>query len=488
MTSLLGVAEEDSIITAPSRQSPRGTNGRAEPRLVEVPIARLAPAPENSDVYRPILDNDPEIVALAESIRTHGVKEPLVVTRDRFILSGHRRHVAARLAGLSTVPCRVEPFRRADDPERFLRLLTQCNLQRVKSFDEQLREAVIVANPEESYAALLDHRAEQSRIHVKPIQLRKRRRRCAISAAKRPFLEAIRRVLDERRDFWPMSVRAIHYALLGNPPLRHAGKRNSGYRNDLSSYKNAVDLCARARLAYEIPMEAMADDTRPVVTWQVYRNVDGFLRGQIDGFLKDFWRDLMQSQSVHIEIVGEKSTILPIIRPVASDYCIPLTIGRGYCSIPPRAAVAERYEKSGKDRLALLILSDFDPEGEDIAESFARSLRDDFDAEDVVPIKVALTAAQVAEYDLPPILEAKSGSSRYKGFAAAHGDAVHELEALSPDLLQTILREAIEQVVDRPALNHEIEREKADAARLAGVRRTVCEMLKTVDLGDANGG
>jgi ParB-like chromosome segregation protein Spo0J len=460
--------------------------GRAR-GVARVSLARLTPAPENSDVYRPVRDDDPEIVALAESIKKHGMKEPLVITRDYFIISGHRRFAAARLAGLKTVPCRIEPFRRADDPERFLRLLAECNRQRVKSFDEKLREAVIEADPEDAYTALLDHREEQTRLDVKPIQLRERRRRCEISAAKRPFLEAIKRVLDDRRDYWPMSVRQIHYALLNAPPLTHASKRNSTYRNDQASYRKLVELSARARLAYEIPMEAIADDTRPVVTWEVYRDVGAFLRGQIDGFLKGYWRDLMQSQPCHIEIIGEKNTILPIIQPVAADYCIPLTIGRGYASLPPRAAIVERYENSGKDRLVLLVLSDFDPEGEDIPESFARSLRDDFGVSDVVPIKVALTAEQVAEYDLPPILEAKKKSSRYKRFAAAHGDVVHELEALSPNVLQTILREAIEQVVDRRALNREIEREKADAARLAGIRRMVCEMLKTVDLSDGEG-
>src|SRR5579871_1789829 len=108
----------------------------------------------------------------------------------------------------------------------------------------------------------------------------------------------------------------------------------------------------------------------------------------------------MQSQPNHVEIVGEKNTIEGVIRPIAMDYTIPYTIGRGYSSLPPRYAMAQRFKQSGKEQLVLLVLSDFDPEGEDIAESFARSMRDDFGIKRIVPIKVALTSEQVQEMPL----------------------------------------------------------------------------------------
>jgi len=48
-----------------------------------------------------------DVTALAESIRQHGIIEPLVVTSDGRLLAGHRRLAAARLAGLKQVPVRV---------------------------------------------------------------------------------------------------------------------------------------------------------------------------------------------------------------------------------------------------------------------------------------------------------------------------------------------------------------------------------------------
>jgi hypothetical protein len=80
-----------------------------------------------------------------------------------------------------------------------------------------------------------------------------------------------------------------------------------------------------------IPFEAIEDPTRPVEAWNFHRGMGPFLREEFDQFLKGYYRDLQQSQPNHMEIVGEKNTIDNIIRPVAAEFCIPMTIGRGYC-------------------------------------------------------------------------------------------------------------------------------------------------------------
>ncbi len=186
---------------------------------------------------------------------------------------------------------------------------------------------------------------------------------------------------------------------------------------------------------------------------------------------------MQQSQSKHIEIIGEKNTLRNIIQPPAAEYGIPMTLGRGYCSLPPRLAMAERYKRSGKDRLILLASTDFDPDGEEIAHSFARSMRDDFGINAIDPIKVALTADQVAEYELPPKMAAKPTSVNYKRFVEQHGHNVFEVEAISGDQLQGLLRDAIDSVLDVEAFNHEIAQEKADAAQLQAFRNTANDVM-----------
>lgn len=463
------------------RRNGRRGSANGELRLVPIrliPVEDLTPSPENDTLYRPINPADPEIIELARSVKANGVQEPLIVTADYFILSGHRRLVAAKLARLTTVPCKVLDFRKHQDHDRFMGLLRECNRQRVKSFDEKLREETLSANPEVAYQALIEHREERSKVAIDTLDIREERRRAKISPAKGPFLEAIKSIIEERKHFWPLSDRQIHYALLNDPPLTHASKRDSTYSNDRASYKALTDLLTRARIAREIPMSVIQDATRPVTLWDVHGDVQAFIRQETTGFCQHYWRDLLQSQPNHIEIVGEKNTIEPIIRPVAARSCIPITIGRGYCSLRPRFDIAERFRKSGKDRLILLILSDFDPDGEEIAHSLARSLRDDFTIEKITPVKVALTADHVEEFDLPPNLEAKATSKQYRRFVGKYGKDCWELEALPPETLQRILQEAIDQVIDVEALNREIDQEKADAAKLVGVRRVMLDTLR----------
>src|SRR5262249_18570975 len=162
----------------------------------------------------------------------------------------------------------------------------------------------------------------------------------------------------------------------------------------LQSYKSADELIVRARFEGLIPFEAIDDKTRSVVTLSVHQQPATFIRQELDGFLKGYYRDLMQSQPSHVEIVGEKNTVEGVIGPAAMDYCIPYTLGRGYSSVPPRRKMYERFRRSGKDNLVILFLTDHDPEGEDIGPSFARSMRDDFGLTKVTPVKVALTRDQ----------------------------------------------------------------------------------------------
>jgi hypothetical protein len=422
--------------------------------------------------------DDPDTVALARSIGEFGVKEPLVITRDGYILSGHRRYVAAQMAGLEMVPVRVEPITRGD-PE-FMVLLREYNRQRVKGLDEVLREEAVSANAEVAYTALLSQRAKRAAVDVEEIFIRGETQRDRISRAKQPFLRAIQKVIDSLAAYWPLTDRQVHYNLLNDPPLRHANKpethtdkkgrlRRNRYSNNLESYKDTCDMLTRGRLAGDIPWNAIGDETRPVCVWQVWASPGPFVRRGLKGFLRGYARDLLRSQPNHIEIVGEKNTIEGIIRPVASRHCVPYTIGRGYASLDPRRKMYQRFRKSGKEKLVLLVLSDFDAEGENIPHSFARSMRDDFGVEEVVAVKAALTHAQVEGAGLHPN-RLKEGSSRAKWFREKYGEDTYELEAVPPDTLQDYLRKTIEAVIDTDAFNAEVNEEKRDARFLARVR------------------
>ena len=459
------------------------THGQKQPgdygEIVEIPLINLHPSPENGTIYVPIENDEPEMAKLAANVGAIGITNALLVTADFFIISGHRRWQAAGIAGLPTVPCRVHRLSRAKIPG-FTALLRGENLQREKTRDERLREAVIDTDPNAAQAALSDYRAKASLLDVDEVELRAPKARQPIPGAQAGFLSATQAAIESLREFLPVSVRALHYRLLNDPPLMRASKRGSRYQNNAKSYKALTVLVTAARHSGEIPYEVIADPTRPVTLWDVCRGTGGYLARELKKLFLGYARDLLQSQANHIEIVGEKNTVEGIIRPVAMKYCIPLTIGRGYCSTRPKYDIAQRFRKSGKKKLVLLALTDRDPDGNEIAHNIARSLRDDFGIQDIVPVRVALTAAQVAAEGLPAsFLKAKPGSMSYQRFLDSNGgsDAVHELEALPPDALQRLLDDAIRAVLDADAFNFECEEEKKDAVHLAAKRRVALDAL-----------
>ncbi|MHB0867998.1 MAG: ParB/RepB/Spo0J family partition protein [Chloroflexota bacterium] len=93
--------------------------------LVEIDLDRISPNPRQPRT----LMKEEALADLAESIRQHGVLQPLIVTRagqNYTLVAGERRWRAARLAGLRTVPALVKDT----SPHQMLELALVENIQR----------------------------------------------------------------------------------------------------------------------------------------------------------------------------------------------------------------------------------------------------------------------------------------------------------------------------------------------------------------------
>src|SRR5919204_246 len=138
MRKALGKGLEALFPAAPDARPPLA----AVPREIMVPIEEIVPNPE-----QPRRHFDEEALAsLAESIRRHGLLQPLVARRiaGRYeLVAGERRLRAAGLAGLATVPVIVREAR----PGERLELALIENLQ---------RENLSALEEAEAYRHLLD--------------------------------------------------------------------------------------------------------------------------------------------------------------------------------------------------------------------------------------------------------------------------------------------------------------------------------------------
>ncbi|MFP4010809.1 MAG: ParB N-terminal domain-containing protein [Spirochaetaceae bacterium] len=81
-----------------------------------------------------------DVTALAESLRKHGMLNPIVVDAENVLIAGHRRLEAARKLGWSRIPARVIS---QEDEAALVEMEIDENTQRKDLTSDELAEAYI---------------------------------------------------------------------------------------------------------------------------------------------------------------------------------------------------------------------------------------------------------------------------------------------------------------------------------------------------------
>ncbi len=119
-----GLGRGLDVLLGQSAATTSAPQQHSAPGISEIPLEKVAPNPQQP---RRVFPAD-EMEQLAASIKRHGVLQPIVVSRvaDGFeLIAGHRRVLAARLAGRTSIPAVVR-----DDVTDRLELALIENVQR----------------------------------------------------------------------------------------------------------------------------------------------------------------------------------------------------------------------------------------------------------------------------------------------------------------------------------------------------------------------
>lgn len=147
---------------------------------------------------------------------------------------------------------------------------------------------------------------------------------------------------------------------------------------------------------------------------------------------------------------------------VSGDYNVDVYVTRGFLSI------------SNKNRWGggiALYFGDHEPSGLYIDEDLQLDVAfEDFE-------RIALNLEQVQKYDLPSI-KIKRQDPRMPAYRVQYGDLGWELDALPPDVLKNLVREAIEKYAD---FDVEQKREEED------LREAFIELIDNASEAVANG-
>lgn len=120
-------------------------------------IEKLKPHPANQTIYGDKPNKD-----LLASVKANGILNPILITWNNRIISGHRRFVSAQRAGLKEVPVVIFGSRDEND---ILEALIESNRQRRKTKAMVAREAAELAEIERQRAQA---RQEATQFHAPP--------------------------------------------------------------------------------------------------------------------------------------------------------------------------------------------------------------------------------------------------------------------------------------------------------------------------------
>jgi hypothetical protein len=266
------------------------------------------------------------------------------------------------------------------------------------------------------------------------------------------ILRAVIQILAEYGEYGPMTLRQIFYRLVGE----------YGYAKTENAYESLGNHVVKARRAGLIPWDAIRDDGSTVAGAQGWEGRRSFWRS-VRKAGDDFERDHQEGQAQRIELWCEAAGMVPMLTQMTAQWHVPIYSSGGFTSVTLTHEVAMRVEQREVPTVFLHV-GDYDPSGESIFTSMTEDIEAFLsDPAQFEPVRVALTAAQVAQYDLPTA-PPKKGDSRTRNWAG--GDATTQAEALPPPLLRDIVVGQIEFYTDPDVLADVIEREGHDKAEI----------------------
>ena len=443
----------------------------------------LIETPENWTIYNGTA-NDPAFLELVDSVRDNGFLQPLTISRDHYILNGHRRHAAAVKLGLAFVPIvREDILVESMPPAERLKVLAKFNAgSRQKTQQELVRESMVSVDPEAAVIAATNRRTQlftKSKTSFSVVSSRGKVARTSVTKSREKFLFAALAVLQEfdAADHLPVSIRSIHYRLLGCGVRTSKSKAGhvygEGFRNDkrIDSSAFLSRLITDARAEGIIQDDWISDDTRPCKVPGVHKNPADYVEAEIGNIFDTYWADIHQDQPFHVEVMVEKNTLFNLLwRKVASPLRLPLESARGYSSGSQRHRINERFLASGKSDLVIVYAGDHDPDGMEMPMALTKYMENDLGTKPRV-IRAGVTMEQIRRLNLPPDMDAKITSSRFKAYVADTGETVSwELDSLPFDELVASVTAACKSVMDMDILNTALEQEKQDDVRLAQLR------------------
>lgn len=242
-----------------------------------------------------------------------------------------------------------------------------------------------------------------------------------------------------------LTIRGLHYRLVA-----------AGMTNDFQHYKRVTDAMGSARWDGLIDFETFSDHDRFIIGETEYKDISledkiKEAKEQVSAWMSSYSRNKWQNQYYYPEVLIEKKALQGVFQSVCKEWKVSLGPCKGYPSDTFLYDTANRFIKASNEGYHPIILyfGDYDPSGEDIPRNIKEKIIK-HGCFNIEVKRIALMEDQVIEMKLPPA-PVKSGDTRSAKWT---GKGQVELDAIEPNTLKSMCRDAIKSIFDENIANN----------------------------------
>ncbi|MCX4791905.1 hypothetical protein OG369_39290 [Streptomyces sp. NBC_01221] len=173
----------------------------------------------------------------------------------------------------------------------------------------------------------------------------------------------------------------------------------------------------------------------------------------------DYRLDRQTGQPIRLEVWSETAGMVSQLRAVADPYGVPVYSGSGFSGLSAKRTAALRMAADPRP-VRVFVISDWDPSGVHLFSALAEDVEAfavvDAPGSEVVFERLAVTEQQIEERRLPT---APTEDTDNRSFT---GTSTTQAEALPPDVLAAVVRDAITSHHDPLTLAELLNREERE--------------------------
>lgn len=264
---------------------------------------------------------------------------------------------------------------------------------------------------------------------------------------------------------WCLTLRQLYYQFVARGMIP----------NKQTEYKRLGSVINDARLAGLIDWSMMEDRTRTVRGVTHWSDPSSIVEAVAKQYKEDLWRD----QKFRPE---EKDALVGVIERACRDLRVDYFACRGYTSQSAQYEAGQRFQRNQMAGQTPVVFhfGDHDPSGIDMTRDNTDRLSM-FARIGVDVRRLALNMSQVEQYDPPPN-PAKETDSRASEYIRRFGGQSWELDALEPTVIDRLIRDNINELIDRRKWNATLREEEANREALQATSDRwddVCEFVRS---------